>query len=203
MARGFDTSTDCSTVAVEVAKAGVSFVGRYYANSGKKRLRQAEAYALRAAGLKIVTVWEDGSPTRAGYFSYAKGVDDSTSAYHDALLLGQPKGSAIYFAVDFDASQFEVAGVLNDYFRGIAAGFMAASSGNPEHPVGVYGSGATCAWMLARGLAKYSWLAMSSGWSGSDFDGWSIKQSQGDSIAGVDFDADHSASDDYGGFVVL
>jgi hypothetical protein len=202
MPRGFDTSNDCTTIAEVISKAGATFLGRYYANSGKKRLRNTEAHALRSAGVKIVAVWEDGSPTRPGYFSYAKGVDDSTSAYHDALVIGQPKGTPIYFAVDFDASQIEIAGVLNDYFRGIAAGFTAASSGNPEHPVGVYGSGATCSWILGRGLATYSWLAMSPGWKGSDFDGWSIKQSRGDSFAGVEFDADESASDDYGGFEI-
>jgi hypothetical protein len=58
--------------------------------------------------------------------------------------------------MDFDASRDEIAGALNDYFKGVEAGFATASRGNPEYSVGVYGSGATCAWMLARGLTKYS-----------------------------------------------
>lgn len=82
MARGLDTNKDCSSVAEEIALAGVQFVGRYYANSGKKRLNQTEAHALQATGLKIVAIWEDSSPTNPSYFSYPKGVDDSTSAYH-------------------------------------------------------------------------------------------------------------------------
>jgi hypothetical protein len=203
VAKGFDTNANCTSAAKDIAEAGNNFVGRYYANAGKKRLTLAEARALGSFGLRIVAIWEDGYPTEASYFSYAKGVDDSSSAYHDASLIGQPKGSPIYFTVDFDASNGEIAGALKDYFEGITAGFVAAGRGVSEHAVGVYGSGATCAWVLARGLATYSWLAMPPKWSGSDFSGWSIKQSRSTPIAGRNVDGDITASDDYGGFMVF
>src|SRR5215467_5092246 len=144
MILGIDASNNCTPIANALAKAGRAFVCRYYANFGKKRLTHSEAQALSQAGLQIVTVWEDGSPTKATYFSYAKGVDDGTSAYHDGVSLGQPSGSAIYFAVDFDPTPSDISGVIADYFRGVADGFKAIADGNPQYQIGVYGSGLTC-----------------------------------------------------------
>jgi len=198
---GVDASTNCASIAGQLQASGRKFICRYYANSGKKRLRADEAKILSAAGLTIVVVWEDGFPTSAGYFSHAKGVDDGTSAYHDALSLGQPKGSAIYFAVDFDAPATDITGVISDYFRGIADGFSTISQGNPNYLIGVYGSGSTCSSLLDQDLARYSWMAMSSGWQGHDFARWNIKQKPGKSLKSVSLDYD-DAVDDYGGFVL-
>src|SRR5258708_2487214 len=122
MITGIDASRDCSSIAQTLASEGRQFVCRYYANSGKKRLTIGELQALCSSGLKVVVVWEDGNPTSPGYFSYTKGVDDGTSAYNDALQIGQPAGSPIYFAVDYDASDKDLAGVINDYFKGIVQG---------------------------------------------------------------------------------
>jgi hypothetical protein len=202
MTQGLDTNANCTSAAKLIVEGGNAFVGRYYANSGKKRLTLAEAQALGSVGLRIVALWEDGYPTKSSYFSYAKGVDDSTSAYHDALQLGQPKSSPIYFTVDFDASQEEIGGAINEYFKGVTTGFKAASRGEHEFAVGVYGSGRTCARLLEQGLVTYSWLAMPAEWRGSDFSDWSIKQSQSGPFAGLDVDANVTASEDYGGFLI-
>src|SRR2546427_6218300 len=40
---------------------------------------------------------------RADYFSYGQGYSDAVAAYRQAKGIGQPPGSAIYFAVDFNA----------------------------------------------------------------------------------------------------
>jgi len=203
MILGVDASQDCSTIAQLLSADGRSFVCRYYANSGKKRLTTAELQKLNQSGLKVVVVWEDGFPTKPGYFSFTKGVDDGTSAYQDALQVGQPINTPIYFAVDYDASDSELAGVLNDYFVGLSTGIQTASQGKNDHPIGVYGSGATCAFMLRRGLATYSWLAMSTGWNGSDFSDWNIRQSKGSTYAGIQVDYDEASNDHFGGFSVV
>lgn len=118
------------------------------------------------------------------------------------MLIGQPAATPIYFAVNFDASQAEIAGGVCDYFRGVADGFKTISGGNSAHLVGVYGSGACCGWLLNRGLAQYSWLAMSSGWSGfGSFSQWNIKQGDGTPIGGVDLDFDEGIAD-IGAFVI-
>jgi hypothetical protein len=75
-------NSDCTAAAKVILSEGKSFVGRYYANSGRKRLGLPEAKVLGSVGLHIVALWEDKSPTNSAYFSYTKGVDDSTSAYH-------------------------------------------------------------------------------------------------------------------------
>jgi len=74
-----------------------------------------------------------------------------------------PPESAIYFAVDNDASGSDIVGPINEYFRGIAAGFAAAGGDAPDYRVGVYGSGAVCQALMQAGLADYAWLAMSTG----------------------------------------
>jgi hypothetical protein len=202
MKRGFDTTANCGPVAATIKQANYDFVARYYAHRGAKRLTQSEAQALSVAGVELVAVWED-APTHTGYFSRARGVDDGTSAYHAAMLIGQPAGSAIYFAVDFDASQMAISGAITDYFRGVADGFDTMSANMAAlYKVGVYGSGATCSWLLNHGLAKYSWLAQSTGWAGyQSFTRWNIKQGKETQELGMDIDGD-VATDDAGGFLV-
>lgn len=60
MPTGGDTSSSCFDAPRALAAYGVEFVGRYYANKGKKILTKAEALAIVSAGMKIVAIWEDG-----------------------------------------------------------------------------------------------------------------------------------------------
>jgi hypothetical protein len=197
---GIDASQDCTSIADAIVTDGRQFVCRYYANSGAKQLTSTELENLRGAGLKIVVVWEDGRPTSASYFSFTKGVDDGTSAYNDGLQIGQPAVAPIYFAVDYDASDIDLAGGITDYLNGVALGIRTAANGASENPIGVYGSGATCRFALSRGLATYTWLAMSSGWRGYDFQDWNIRQSAGKNYGNTDADFDESSGTDFGAF---
>jgi hypothetical protein len=164
MAKGFNVNADCSTVAACLAK-DYEFVGRYYGTTKRHPLTLEEAKALSAHNLFLVAVWESGFPTSASYFSFAKGVNDGTSAYHYAQQdIGQPNETAIYFAVDYDASETDIAGVITEYFKGIKSGFEAISQNNPAYVVGVYGSGLTCSQLLGSNLVEKSWLAESTGW---------------------------------------
>jgi hypothetical protein len=197
---GVDASKDCSLVADAIVADGRGFVCRYYANSGAKQLSIQELQNLRSVGLKVVVVWEDGLPTSSSYFSFTKGVDDGTSAYNDGLQIGQPAAIPIYFAIDYDATDADLAGGINDYLNGVALGIKTAANGASENPIGVYGSGATCRFALSRGLATYSWLAMSAGWRGNDFPDWNIRQSTGVTYGNIDVDFDESSGADFGGF---
>ena len=202
MTRGIDLPTDAGRVIAAIRGANLDFVARYYRTPTSRwpSLSASEAQLL-SAGLKVVAVWESAS-TDASYFSHLSGVDDSTSAYHQAQTIGQPAGSAIYFAVDYDASGTDIVGPINEYFRGIAAGFAAARGDGPGYKVGVYGSGAVCQALTHAGLAEYTWLAVSSGWAGSrTFAAWNIKQGRALPSLSFDHDSDE-ATDDYGGFQV-
>jgi len=109
--------------------------------------------------MNIVAVWEDGSPTSNQYFSRNEGVDDGTSAYNMASKNGQPADTPIYFAVDYDATDADISGCINDYFLGIKEGFDTIGAGAPVHSIGVYGSGAVCAWLLSRNVVSVVQLA--------------------------------------------
>ena len=205
MPKGFDTNMNCSTQIACIQQGGYQFVGRYYnVNNPSKNLTHAEANLLSAAGIMLVAVWENGYPTKAGYFNYQTGVHDATSAYQYGMAtIGQPAGSAIYFTVDYDASPADIAGPIADYFHGVATGFQAISGANSAFKIGVYGSGNVCTAVLASGVAKYAWLSQSSGWGGSKtFKNWNIKQGAVTTICNLDCDLDQAIDGDYGAFKI-
>jgi hypothetical protein len=179
MSKGFDANVDLTRFASCLRSAGYDFVCRYYnINNPHKNLTLGEVHSLSAAGLSIVAVWENGFPDHAPYFSHAKGVFDGTSAYHFAHEnIGQSVDTPIYFAVDFDASQKDVNGVITTYFQGIIDAFNTISGQQPVYQIGVYGSGLTCSSLLTAGLVQFTWLAQSMGFRGSKtFKNFNIKQ---------------------------
>lgn len=202
-ARGIDLPTDASDVTGELRGAPISFVARYYRDPASRwpALSPAEAERLSALGLKIVTVWEWHSGTPA-YFTYASGYSDALSASRQAKGVGQPPGSAIYFAVDFNARGSEL-WQIDQYFRGVNAGLAAVGGGLPEYKVGVYGSGAVCAAVREARLAQYAWLSGSTAWDGTPgYSAWDIRQApSGGRFPNLSFDHDaNEARNDYGGF---
>jgi hypothetical protein len=195
MPRGFDTSTDCTAIAPGIKSAGYDFVCRYYSHNLRKCLTLAEGKALSAAGVSIVTIWED-LPLSDSYFSRSSGAKDGASAYHMASQLGQPLSSAIYFAVDYDIDPARVAGgPLADYFAGVGDGFAAAAGGAGVYAIGIYGSGAACDGIVSAGLAQYAWLAQSTAWHGTaGYTGWNICQGMGATLLGIGVDTDAATS---------
>ena len=199
-ARGVDLPIDASDVLNELKGSRLDFVARYYRDPASRwpTLSASEVQRLSSLGLKIVAVWESHSHL-AAYFSYASGYSDAWNAYRQAKTVGQPAGSAIYFAVDFNAGAQDLPRV-DQYFRGIAAGFAAVSRGRAEYQVGVYGSGAVCDAVKRTRLARYAWLSNARAWAGSaGYTGWDIRQ--GAPFASLSFNHDsNEARGDYGGF---
>jgi Domain of unknown function (DUF1906) len=194
---GIDLAMDTSNLVEELRGVRIDFVARYYRNptSSLPALSPQEARKLASLGLKIVAVWEQNSPDPEN-LSHSSGYSDALSAYRQAKAVGQPAGSAIYFAIDFNAHELEPA---KEYFRGIAAGLAAASGGRAEYDIGVYGSGAVCDAIKRAGLARYSWLTKATSWDGSlDYNDWNIKQGEALPFS-FDNDSDE-ARGDYGGF---
>ena len=200
---GIDLPTDASDVLGELTTIPLAFVARYYRDPASRwpTLTASEVQRLSALGVKLVTVWEWHSRDPA-YFSYATGYNDAINVDRQAKTVGQTGGSAIYFAVDFNARDAALQQV-DQYFRGVAAGLVAAGGGRPEYKIGVYGSGAVCAEVKAAGLAQYSWLSGSTAWDGTlGYTGWNIRQAaQGARFGALSFNHDaNEARDDYGGF---
>jgi Domain of unknown function (DUF1906) len=199
---GIDMATDASDVINELKDAQVEFVARYYRDPESRwpALSSSEAQRLSSMGLKIVAVYEYHLPQRA-HFTYEGGYYDAFTAYGEARGVGQPVGSAIYFAADFHAQAYDLASVV-DYFRGVNAGLTAAGDGTEYYTVGVYGSGPVCDAVREARLARYSWLSDSITWNdGTDYEDWDIMQ--GASLPALSFNNDSDqARTDYGAFEV-
>ena len=202
-AQGIDLPTDASDALNEIKDSQLDFVARYYRSPTSRwpTLSASEAQRLSSLGVKIVAVWEWHSHDPA-YFSYNSGYSDAMSASSQAKVIGQPPGSAIYFAVDYNAPGGDIAGAIQQYFQGVAAGLAAAGGGRPEYKVGVYGSGAVCDAIKRAGLAQYTWLTGSTSWAGTlNYDDWNIRQGGHFSVLSFDHDS-NEARDEYGGFRV-
>ena len=165
--RGLDTTMELTRHAVALKRQGYDFAMRYYSHNAAKNLSLGEARALSQAGLRIGVVWET-SGTRASFFNRAQGLADGAAAFLMAKeVIGQPYGSAIYFAVDYDPTQADIDGVISNYFTGVHAALYVGAEGQPSYRVGVYGSGLCCASLIEREMASLSWLSQSTGFAGS------------------------------------
>jgi hypothetical protein len=164
---GLDTTIELTRHAAALKAQGYDFALRYYSNNASKNLSLGEARALASAGLQIGVVWET-SGTHAGFFTRAQGLADGAQAFRMAKeSIGQPFGSAIYFAVDYDPTQADIDGVVSNYFTGVHAALYVANEGEPSYRVGVYGSGLCCGTLIDRGMATLSWLSQSTAFAGS------------------------------------
>jgi peptidoglycan hydrolase-like protein with peptidoglycan-binding domain len=158
---GMDSDTDCSAYAGQIFAQGMRFVARYYSDNRKKALSLAEARELSSAGLAIVAVFEN-SNNSAGRFSMATGQAHAATALRLAATIGQPSGTAIYFAVDYDAKLADLQGPVTQYFSAIKTAFDAAAK---QYAIAVYGSGLTCRVIRDSGMAKFSWIGASIGFA--------------------------------------
>ena len=190
---GFDADQNCSSVAADAVAAGAGFVCRYL-----KNMTQAEARALSAAGLKIVSIFESTAKRALG--GAQSGTEDGDRALAQASVLGQPQGSAIYATADFGEKNTDDAAVMA-YF----AAFKAALEGQGK--LGMYGEGAVCQAALDAGIADYTWVMGGRLMRGTQAFIASGKatlvQDVGDKAGlnlGIDIDSDTALSEDYGGW---
>ena len=190
---------------------GVRTVIRYFnhRNSTKlphKRLELAEALALVDAGFDLAVVFQQGGGRDGaiGELDAAHGRTDATQALALARTLGQPEGSAIYFAVDHDYFRNSELRAIEPYFAEVRQTF------DGRYRVGVYGSGVLGGRMQDKGYADLVWLAGAKGWAGTrDFlktDRWALFQGDIDKIEPGAFSYDGNdvspAHPDFGQFRV-
>jgi hypothetical protein len=176
MLEGLSTNRLCESSAACLASSGKAFVIRYYSRTTRqpeKQLRPREAAELARAGLQLAVVYQDRARDTAD-FNFERGQLDGASAFASAGQVGQPGGSAIYFAVDTDFSAAQIRQFVEPYFRGVREALDQASGGASIYRVGVYGSGLCCRLLKSAGLAEFTWLAEATGWRESrgytDFD---------------------------------
>ena len=178
---------------------GEEFVCRYYSNPFNewKILTKHEKEEYKKRNIKIVSVYQSDGTKVQDYLNN-KGQEHAQYAVDFAKALGQPQGTAIYFAVDYDALK-DIA-VIDRYFE-----LLTPIVHNAGYEVGVYGRAGVCKAIKPK-YAKYSWLSCSESEQGSreayeDYDKnlrYNIKQAEPVYYNGDDFDDDVAIGSDYG-----
>lgn len=146
--KGIDFTTPLTTAkAKELKDNGIQFVCRYLVPERlkSKRITKAESEAITTAGMQIVSVYET-TADRAKAGAEAGRIDGKAALY-EAKLIGQPIGSAIYFAVDYDTKDYDT---IEAYLRNA----FAELSG---YAIGVYGSYYIVEEMMRRKACTHFW----------------------------------------------
>jgi len=159
-----DASSDTTASIGALKDVGITLVGRYYNQKNSqtlpsKCLTLTEAQALTDAGLGIIVVYQQDQ-SKASDFSMEKGEQAAKNALKCAERVGQPKGTGIYFAIDFDATTSEVDNNIIPFFEGV-------NEILEDYTIGAYGSGLVCAQLYKKQLCHLRWLSQSSGFSGT------------------------------------
>jgi glycoside hydrolase-like protein len=167
-------------------QGGKSFVAEYIggaAGQGNAALTAADASALVAQGLSIVSIYENRPPGQPGmsdtdpsgnytsawvdYFQPGQGTTDAQNAISGASSAGQLTG-AIYFAIDLDPakstdpttglnriSEATALNQVDEYFREISAYFNSYNQQRgTSYQIGVYGAGDVLATIVADPLVN-------------------------------------------------
>lgn len=196
--KGLDSAQPVDVKHIALLKrAGYGFVAGYYSYNPRKNLTRQECAALSAAGIAIVSVFEAQGNLYTS-FHQTSGAADAARALRLAEECGQPQGSAIYFAVDFDATASELRDGIGDYFRAVNLALAG------RYRVGAYGSGLVLATLRQWKMAELFWLADAGGWQGTH--GYrgpaQLRQGLPTRIAGLMVDPDIAAAGDFGQWMV-
>lgn len=175
MAEGIDRAAPFTTASpLQCLKNnGITFIGRYYSSSDWKNLTPAEARLISSVGLWIVTVYQDAN-NYADYFTYDRGVSDCGTAITRAQAVGQPYGTPIYFAVDFEVHTDDPAmKQVEAYFDGVQDRMrqFAAQNGGSKWELGVYGTYDAVEY-IANWIQDVTYVWQTYAWSGGQIFGY-------------------------------
>jgi peptidoglycan hydrolase-like protein with peptidoglycan-binding domain len=165
-----DTATPLTAdSAAGLHAAGYRAVGRYLVTAGSnpdwKVLQPGELQTIFAAGLSVFPIFQL-TGTTASYFTESRGFADGQAAVAAATGFAILSGATIYFAVDFDAQDTDIASNVIPYFRGVTRG-MRAGTGRAFR-VGVYGTRNVCTRVSEAFGLQHSFVSdMSTGYSGN------------------------------------
>ncbi len=209
-----DVNVDITQHLVALASKGVTDVIGYLNPHGttSKVITPARARALANAQppMSLTLVSEGWGDFAHGDISAVAGTRDAQHALATLPALGAPDGSAVYFAVDTDASATQIARLVMPYFAAIRNVFGGQVAPNgmktaSRYRVGVYASGGVCNAALAADFADLAWLAAPTGWLGSkEFllaKKWVLHQGLPQTVAGVPCDVDTPNGTDWGQFI--
>ena len=178
---GIDCATPITAKTAAAIKAnGYGFVGRYLVPAKGslkwKALTKDEAKVISNAGLKLLTVYETTADRAKGGAVY--GAYDGASAKACAEALNMPTDGVIYFAVDYDCSDYNA----------VEAYLKAARAATGAYDIGVYGSYRIVEAMYMRGVVRHFWqcVAWSYGKISAHYDVY--QHTAGVAVAGISVD---------------
>ncbi|WP_323369665.1 glycoside hydrolase domain-containing protein [Streptomyces alkaliterrae] len=171
------TACDCITEITAargraLKDAGYEIVGRYLDEHLPpespyyldKALKPGELQNIFAAGLRMYPIFQYNG-TQLANFDYGRGFDQGGIAHDKSVEFGLPAGTCIYFAVDYDAQDWEIDSNILPYFNGVR---QALSQKGGRYTFGVYGSRNVCTRVSAEAQARWSFVSgMSWGFSGN------------------------------------
>ncbi|MCE7006077.1 DUF1906 domain-containing protein [Kibdelosporangium philippinense] len=148
--------------------AGYKVVGRYLdedpTSTLDKEIQPGELEAIFTGGMRVFPISQYNA-RQVGDFTYTQGYQHALKAHNRAVGYGFNRGTVIYFAVDYDATDPEISSNIVPYFNGVQAGL--ASQGK-RYIAGVYGSRNVCARVSSEAYARFSFVSgMSYGFSGN------------------------------------
>lgn len=146
---------------------GYRIVGRYLYSPDpdyEKEILPGELETILDHNLRAFPIMQVHGRSVAEY-NYSNGYQHALKAHAQAESFGINRGTIIYFAVDYDATQPEIDEYIIPYFHGISAGL--ANRGK-KYGHGVYGSRNVCIDVTDKTFARYSMVSgMSWGFSGN------------------------------------
>jgi len=137
-----------------LAAAGKCFAGRYLYPGGGKGLTAGEVNDLHAHGILVFTIFE--SSAMRALDGFAAGAADARTAQGQLAACGLPADQVVYFGVDFDATDAQLA-AIDDYLHG-------AGSVHGQELVGVYGSYRVTTHCRASGSAPHGFQTYAWSW---------------------------------------
>jgi peptidoglycan hydrolase-like protein with peptidoglycan-binding domain len=164
---------DCATIldhakASALKSAGYDLVGRYLTGyvgaSTSKALTRNELAEIFNASMRVFPIFQTGTPSLSRY-TYESGVEDAAEAYEAAISLGLHYNEILYFTIDYDIMDGQIASTVMPYFRGIRHIFAQV---NNYYRIGIYGPRNICSKVSGQGLSVSSFVSdMSTGYSGN------------------------------------
>lgn len=161
----------------------IEAVGRYITGT-TKRLVKEELNRITEEDIRVFPIFQT-SGDEASYFNEIQGAEDSKTAVRRTMDYGFSAETIIYFAVDFDALNYQIDELIIPYFKGINDGK------GTFFKIGIYGTRNVCSRVMNAGLATTCFVSnMSSGYSGNlGFkmpNGWELDQYNEYWVGGVD-----------------
>ena len=140
---------------------GYQIVGRYLTGGDFKELRVGEPQRILDAGLKLFLIFQE-SGTDLSYFTVSRGKQDAIKAAKAARKHGIEGDNHIYFAVDTDPTDPQIASYILPYFKAISENLPKAFK------VGIYSTRNACTQVIKAGYANTCFVSdMSTGFSGN------------------------------------